>query len=508
MDQIQYFEWGSIRWIYMPEKHIYTVMNIGIITLKKGKRQNKHVHYSDEQLLYVISGSGHQIINEDITELKSGMIFHMEPGDMHETINDGSEDLVELLISIPIDFDDFQLTECKNYIASDESLGKLLNLCQYKDIVEELYDNILRPLNIPVSVFCADGTPLIKGSEFPEFCQSVCNIQNDLMNCELYSINDEYKPPYYFEHTSFVCKYGITVITIPIIHNKQVVGFIRGGHVREAERIVEIPVVYELPYERPKSSMNTLLRLLIKFQRNIQNFLDKTETEQQILIKDTLIRSQSEEKFQLEESLKSTQSKMLNIQINNHFLFNTLSAIANLALTDGSIKTYDAVINLSKMFRYSMSNTTRSVSLRDEVNNIKDYLDLQYLRFEDQLNYLLDVDNESMRAEVPYNFLQPIVENVFKHAVNHKQPLNLSITCHLYENLEIIVEDDGIGMTPKRLKEIKKELVDKKGRISGLVMVMMKLERLYGDKIKVTIESETGKGTQMKFSVPKEVVMT
>jgi signal transduction histidine kinase len=432
----------------------------------------------------------------------------MEPGDMHETINDGPEDLVELLISIPIDFDEDQLIERKDHPTLEENEGQLLDLCQYKAIVEELYDNLLRPLNIPVSVFCADGKQLIKGSGFPDFCQSVCGIQKDLMNCELYSINDDYKPPYYFEHTSFVCKYGITVITIPIIHNKRAVGFIRGGHVREAERIIEVPVAFELPYERAKSSMNSLLRLLIRFQRSIQNFLDKTETEQQMLVKDILIRSQSEEKSQLEESLKNTQSKMLNIQINNHFLFNTLSAIANLALSDGSIKTYDAVINLSKMFRYSMSSTISSVPLRDEVNNVRDYLNLQHLRFEEQLEYQLDVDSVSMSAEVPYNFLQPVVENVFMHAVDHKQPLNLHIICQVDENLKIIVKDNGKGMSPERLQKVRKELVDKKGRISGLVMVMMKLERLYGDKIEVVIESESGKGTQMTFSVPREVVMT
>lgn len=504
MDKVQRFEWGHIDWIYMPDSNPYTVMNIGTITVKPGCRQNKHVHYSDEQLLYVLSGEGIQILNEDKVSLKPGMIFHMDPGDMHETVNTGTEDLVELLISIPVDLD--QDPNLERYRREEARQGDgVYDLKEHRESIEAFYNNLIKPLNVPVSVFDSSGILILGGEEFPEYCRKVCRIDEDLMNCELYRIRDEYKPPYYFEHTSYVCRYGITVLFIPIIHRQQIVGFIRGGHVREAERIIEVKTAYELPYERPKSSMNSLLRLMIRFQKSIQNHLMFVETHREIIEKESRIKSEMEQKSLLEESLKNTRSKMLSIQINNHFLFNTLSAIASLALEDGSLKTYDAIIHLSKMFRYSMNSHSKGVRLLDEIAYIEDYLKLQQLRFGDRLSYEIHIDRETMGAEVPFNFLQPIVENAFKHAFDeHLKVLDLQISCDRDDKwLRISVNDNGKGIGPDRLEVLRQRFDTKKGRLSGLMMVLMKLERLYGHDVKLDIETSPGVGTTMTVIIPK-----
>jgi len=130
-DNLQKFEWGTIEWIYEPGDNQYNLMNIGTINVYPYKRQNKHVHYSDEQLIYVLSGSGKQIINEKVTNIKPGMIFHMNPGDMHETINDGKDNLVELLISIPIKIDNEEMLHRKQKMIP--SNGKKYNFNQTGD---------------------------------------------------------------------------------------------------------------------------------------------------------------------------------------------------------------------------------------------------------------------------------------------------------------------------------------------------------------------------------------
>jgi mannose-6-phosphate isomerase-like protein (cupin superfamily)/signal transduction histidine kinase len=509
MDQLQEFEWGTIEWIYMPGSNPYTVMNIGTVRIRPGNRQNKHVHYSDEQLLYILSGSGRQIINDEINTIGPGMIFHMNPGDMHETINTGSEDLVELLISIPVDLDQEQYLSRSQHQKTDNLLSDSFDLKEFEGVIMEFYNNLLRPLNVPVSIYNAKGELIMSAADFPEFCRKTCRIEDDLNNCELYRIRDDYKPPYYFEHTSYVCRFGISVLYIPIIYRRQVVGFIRGGHVREAGRMIEIKTDVELPFERSKSAMNSLLRLMIRFQKNIQSYLLMVETDQKIMEKDTQIRNQVEKENELEKSLEKTRSKMLNIQINNHFLFNTLNAISNLALDDGSLKTYDAIINLSKMFRYNMNSSNQGVALLDEIEYIRDYLNLQKIRFNERIDFIIDLDRDVMNTEVPFNFLQPIVENAFTHGIDENlKLLKIKVKCQSDDNwLRISVEDNGKGMGVEQLERLNQRLTEKSGRFSGLVMVLIKLEKLYGNDVTLDIESTPGERTMMTVIIPKAQVI-
>lgn len=505
-DRLQKFEWGTIEWIYEPGNNPYTVMNIGTIRIFPKMRQNKHVHYSDEQLLYVLSGSGKQIINNQVARLQPGMIFHMDPGDMHETINDGNEDLVELLISIPVNFENGKMTGRNHQTHSENRLGDDFNLKMIADVIADFYKSMLKPLNVPLFVFDADGSVILQSDEIPAFCDSVCQIGRDIGNCELYSIRDEYKPPYYYDHTSYVCRYGITVLYLPITHQDRMVGWIRGGHVRETDRIIDVTTEFELPYERSKSSMNSLLRLMINFQRKIQDYLALIQTDQQLIEKDNQLQEQVEKKIRLENSLRKTQSKMLNIQINNHFLFNTLSAIAGLAIQDGSAKTYDAIIHLSKMFRYSMNDGQKGVSLLEEIKHIEDYLNLQKIRFEDRLDFDISIQCEELKWDVPFNFLQPIVENAFKHGFkNRAEGMRVDVSCRQrLGNLRISVKDNGCGMSAEKQKNLLRDLKEKKGRLSGLVMIMMKLERLYGDRVSIEIDSRAGMGTEVAITIPKE----
>jgi len=496
-DRIQRFEWGTIEWIYEPQNNPYNVMHIGIIRMAPGMRQNKHVHYSDEQLLYVLSGRGQQVMNDEKQALGSGMIFHMNPGDMHETINTGEEDLVELLISIPVNLKKDPMAKPRLRSRYSGQTKKSLDLRTYHKGIEEIYQNLITPLNVPISIFNDRREVLVAGRHFPEFCQKVCGIGEDLFRCELYNITDEYKPPYYFEHTSFVCRYGITVILIPVIWENRIVGYIRGGHVREAHRLVEVKTPYELPYERPRSSMYSLLDLMIKLQQQIVTLIEFEETDQQMARKDN--REQV-----LKENLRTTQSRILNIQINNHFLFNTLGAIANLALGDGSIKTYDAVIHLSKMLRYNVSTEDRVVTLGEELNYLSQYLNLQLLRFEDRITFDFDIEAGLRNREVPFNFLQPIVENAFKHGfLDRDERMNLSISARSGdEGILVEVADNGAGMTPERLKRLKRDLENQEGRWGGTQMVLAKLRRFYAERVLLEIESEAGGGTRVRISLP------
>ena len=89
----QYFDWGHIEWIYEPDPvSSKNNMSIGITTILPNTKQNKHIHYGDEQFIYVLSGEGIQLIGSKISEMKPKQIYHMEAGTIHETTNNSDRD--------------------------------------------------------------------------------------------------------------------------------------------------------------------------------------------------------------------------------------------------------------------------------------------------------------------------------------------------------------------------------------------------------------------------------
>lgn len=512
ISKVQEFEWGQIEWMYEPENELYTVMNIGIITIFPRKSQKIHVHYGDEQLIYVLSGIGKQSINGKVSETKEGMIFHMNPGDMHDAENTGDENLVEILISIPVNIEQSNVAR-QGYVEKvDENVvdGFVENfkLLDIKKEILNLHNNIVKYLKLPISIFDDNGDILLNGDCYPKYCKEMCKIDENVNNCELYNVKDEYKPPFFSEYTSYVCKYGLTVFYLPIIYKKRQMGFIRGGHIRKAEKIIGEKKQDNSQYEMPKSGITSILKLLVKFQRNILEYISFKNAEEELLERDNVIKEIVKNEMELEKSLKEIENKMLNNRINNHFLFNTLSAIAGLAVIDKSYKTYEAIINLSKMFRYSMYNGKLGVSLFEEIEHVNNYLDLQKIRFGDKLLVNFEISSESLEYDVPFNFLQPIVENCFNHGfAKTRKIMKINICTKVEkEQLVISIRDNGTGMGKKETAELVERLNLKKGRFSGLMMIYVKLEKIFGESAKFDIESEINKGTTIKISIPSNEI--
>ncbi|MEY8415494.1 histidine kinase [Tissierella praeacuta] len=208
----------------------------------------------------------------------------------------------------------------------------------------------------------------------------------------------------------------------------------------------------------------------------------------------------------MEESLRSTKEQVLSIQINNHFLFNTLNAIASLAIREGSIKTYESIISLSKIFRYSLKSSNTIVTLNDEILFIMDYLELQKLRYGERLNVNINICEEVKLARIPFNFIQPIIENSFIHGFRNKvDNLNVEISCTKNKDKVVIhVQDNGAGLEEDDITKLNHKI---KGQsedfiISGLMMIYRKLELLHHNNFEFNISSKKNVGTQVTIIIP------
>lgn len=216
-----------------------------------------------------------------------------------------------------------------------------------------------------------------------------------------------------------------------------------------------------------------------------------------------LIRDEYQAKMQAIHA----QNESLLVCINPHFLYNTLNTISAMAGLEGAETSVEMIAALSDMFRYTSDLNTKFVPLERELQNIRDYLKIQSLRWQNSFSYQIEADNDVQGLEVPKLILQPIVENCFKHGFGKnfgKKDKRLRITVSKEENdLVIQVEDNGQGMTAEKLAEVRQKLStgdagDGDGNI-GLYTVQRRLRLLYGEDSGLCLSSEEGEYTRINI---------
>lgn len=202
-----------------------------------------------------------------------------------------------------------------------------------------------------------------------------------------------------------------------------------------------------------------------------------------------------------ERMLLHARMEALQNQINPHFLFNTLNSVSSLVRFDPDTAR-EMIIKLANILRRLLHSSDAFVPLRDEIEFIDDYLDIEVVRFgRDKLRVIKDLDPLSLDVMVPSMLLQPLVENSIKHGLSSKLDGG---SVHLRSRLSdskllLEVEDDGVGMGSVNLLEKPDGLG---GTGIGMANVAERLKVLYGGSAKMTIDSLEGKGTLIRLRLP------
>ncbi|MDI9218496.1 sensor histidine kinase [Clostridium tertium] len=211
-----------------------------------------------------------------------------------------------------------------------------------------------------------------------------------------------------------------------------------------------------------------------------------------------------------ENALKLSQLKVLQSQINPHFLFNTLNCINQIAISEGAYKTEELITAVSGILRYSLSMMERNATLEDEINVVKQYIFIQKVRYDDRLVFNLDINCYIGDILVPGMTLQPFVENAFIHGIEPKEEGGY-ISIKIYnepEQYKVIIEDNGCGIDKESLNEIRFGDRERQhtGHTTGLGIksVVSRLEILYGRNDMFYISSKEGEGTKVFLNIPIE----
>jgi two-component system LytT family sensor kinase len=202
-----------------------------------------------------------------------------------------------------------------------------------------------------------------------------------------------------------------------------------------------------------------------------------------------------------ERMLLNARMEALQNQINPHFLFNTLNSVSSLVRFDPDTAR-ELVIKLANIFRRLLHSTDAFVPLREELEFIDDYLDIEVVRFgRDKLHVVKALDPASLDVMVPSMLLQPLVENSVKHGLSSKvEGGSIYLRSQLNDStLMIEVEDDGVGMGSAQLLE---KPTGVGGSGIGMANVAERLKVLYGDTARMTIDTREGKGTLVRLRLP------
>lgn len=214
--------------------------------------------------------------------------------------------------------------------------------------------------------------------------------------------------------------------------------------------------------------------------------------------------------YKLEIENKTNQLKVLQSQINPHFLYNALQSIGTVALKNKVPQIYSLVTDLSIIMRYGMNMEEDMVPLKKEINYIKAFLLLQKERFGDQLVYSIEVDDEVSNIYIPKMILQPIIENYFKHGFELREGIGvINIECKKEgAHLLINVKDNGVGVTESRLKEIYQHLREETNKIDGaesnigLKNVFARLKLYYNHSATLQLRNLEEGGLLVTISLP------
>jgi two-component system sensor histidine kinase YesM len=215
-----------------------------------------------------------------------------------------------------------------------------------------------------------------------------------------------------------------------------------------------------------------------------------------------------EKNAEQEKRRRSTELALLQAQINPHFLYNTLDTIIWL-IESGEIRSAVTMVDsLSNYFRFSLSRGKTVITLAEEEQHIRSYLEIQQMRYRDLMEFNIDIPDQMKNYILPKLTLQPLVENALYHGIKIRRRKGLiGVTGRVQDDSLILeVSDDGSGMTEERLSEMRSSLVEKVSDGFGLRTVHQRIQILFGGEYGLTMESSPGVGTRIMVKIPMQTI--
>jgi len=211
-----------------------------------------------------------------------------------------------------------------------------------------------------------------------------------------------------------------------------------------------------------------------------------------------------EKNAEQEKQRRRTEFALMQAQINPHFLYNTLDTLVWLIESGKISEAVKMVASLSNYFRLSLSRGKNVITIEEEEQHIRSYLEIQQMRYRDLMDYEINIPEELKKYILPKLTLQPVVENALYHGIKNTRRKGFIRLTGRIENERIILEviDDGLGMSDERLEEVRASLTDNKREGFGLRTVHQRIQILFGAEYGLSLESKLDAGTKVIVTIP------
>lgn len=343
-----------------------------------------------------------------------------------------------------------------------KNLREFVNINQ----LQELQEQFAEALGVAVLVCDAQGNPLTEPSRFTGFCKYVRSCKEGLARCILSDnsvgkLAAQSKRPVIHR-----CHTGLVDFAAPIILRDTYLGSILCGQVLLQEEELqelegsemnteELPLdleklqeLYKHVEKKSRSRIQSIAELLFVTANYIVKLGDNYLATKELSEKNEKLMKELKHRSELEQLLKDTQLKVLQAQVNPHFLFNTLNTISRLAYLENAAQTEKMTYSLGKILRYSLRNIEQLITLDEELEYLRHYLSIQQTRYRDLLNVTITVQEGLQDFKIPIFTLQPIVENSIVHGFESTgNPMTIAIEVLEDDQMTVInISDTGRGI--------------------------------------------------------------
>ncbi|MEM7664892.1 MAG: histidine kinase [Pseudomonadota bacterium] len=195
-----------------------------------------------------------------------------------------------------------------------------------------------------------------------------------------------------------------------------------------------------------------------------------------------------------DNAARDAQLATLRHQLSPHFLFNTLNSISALIAEGDNNNAQKTVLMLSDFLRFSLeTDAVKLVPLHEELETLNAYLAIEHVRYEDRLQLVTEIDSDAKSVLVPPFLLQPLFENIIKHAVTKvSRPVRVRFVCSFSDDaLHITIDDDGPGLCASRSGSTG----------TGLANLKQRLHLIYGKRARLDIDERSSQGFSVKITI-------
>ncbi len=396
-----------------------------------------------------------------------------------------------------------------------------------EDIIDiEVLQSILEKFCITAGVASVavdyKGEPITACLNFTRYCSHFRNDPDNRGLCYSSDAHGGVEAARSGKAFTYRCHSGLTDMAVPIIFEGQYLGAILAGQVKVVDpteqirlhprtlKALEDPFIREAYDEIPfttQERVDAAAELMYLVANYIVSVGMNKFVHEELNKKSLQLISEMETRMDLERLLKDAELRLLQSQVNPHFLFNVLNTINSLAIIENAVMTSEIVHTLSEMLRYTLKNTFHDlVHFSDEIDYMNKYVAIQRVRIGDRIQVTVNAPEELLNLKTPYMIIQPLVANAIVHGLYEHQADGLVqvVLKRADQDVLVIVSDNGVGIEPDRLKRVLKtdEELDGQSTGVGLRNTHRRLQYRYGEAYGVKIVSALGKGTQVSVRIP------